>query len=200
LKADIARHGEWLKDYQRYADGMESHYCSDTVCELEALNTTPTPPEMEEMFPPDPLLLQKLDEIEMDDEPDIDGYPRVIIAASSTWNNHAAIEREIFNWWQANGMIPVYVQIGDCPVGGEPMVLKTLTEFGLPYQVWNADTISPAQRDRAMVAAGADIAFIFIDEESTGATRVMDLCIGAGIPTIVSTRKVYRAHRRYDDQ
>jgi hypothetical protein len=176
----------------------------EPVSARHAITEDMTPSWVEETLPPDPELDKVLpeDDDDPDAEPsaDISTLPRVIIAGSSTWNNHAALEREFFNWWHANGMIPVYVQIGDCPIGAEPMAMQTLREFGLPINVWNADTISPEQRDRAMVASGADIAFIFLDEDSAGASRVRDLCIGAGIPTIVSTRKVYRPHRRYEDQ
>lgn len=149
-------------------------------------NEAPTPVEN---MPPDEDLSLNVDEL-----------PRVIVVGSGTWPNHATIQRELMNWWEANGRIAVYFQVDDTPAGAAPMIIQTLETVGLPYEVWHADRISPEARDRAMVAAGAVLAFVFIDEESIGASRVKDLCIGAGIPTIVNTRRIYRPTHAWEER
>lgn len=142
-----------------------------------------------------------MNEEKVNPSPSLDDLPRVIVAASSSWSNHAAIERELLNWWQANGNLAVYFQVGDAPIGGEPMAISTIEkQMVMPVQVWHADRITPAQRDRAMVAAGADVAFVFIENESIGATRVRDLCVAAGIPTIEMTRNTHAPRRPWEDQ
>jgi hypothetical protein len=125
---------------------------------------------------------------------------RLLIAASASWDNHAAIGRALENWWEANGRRFGTMVIGDTPMGGEPMAMQVWGQVGLPVEMHHADRVSMEARDRGMIASGIDVAMVFIVDESPGATRVRDLAIAAGIPVIEYHVTHHKPKRPWDSQ
>lgn len=90
----------------------------------------------------------------------------VIVAGSFHWENESAVHEQLSTWWNGRGDPPVLLITSGCPQGAE----RHAREFGQAHG-WQHSGL----RDEELIQLPQAIAFLFIRDESAGATRVLEI-------------------------
>lgn len=104
------------------------------------------------------------------DQPDVRLTPpvldrvTVVVVGSQSWEAGAAVEEILSNWWINHGQPPVNLVTSGCPDGAEAAARKFAAGNG-----W--DLIQ--MRDEELQRLAGAIAFVFIRDQSVGASNVL---------------------------
>lgn len=90
----------------------------------------------------------------------------IIVAGSFHWDNEPAVHEQLRAWWDGRSNPPVLLITSGCPEGAE----KHARTFGAAHG-WDHSGL----RDEELIQLPQAIAFVFIRDESAGATRVLDI-------------------------
>lgn len=113
---------------------------------------------------------------------------RILVTASRTWKDRAAIEKALKQIQEENPDTSIVLMHGACRVGGDPIADEIASELGFRLERypanWDAYGNQAAHlRNYAMVKRGADVCLAFIKNGSPGATKCAALAEKEGIPT-----------------
>lgn len=117
------------------------------------------------------------------------GHTRVIVCGSRAWTDEAAVRTALTRAWREAGQ-PLVVVHGACPTGADRIASEWAREHqhaGIVEERHPADwkglgRMAGPLRNRAMCAAGADLALAFPLGHSAGTRGCMRLAAQHGIP------------------
>jgi len=119
--------------------------------------------------------------------------PRLLITGSRNWEDAAAVEEALRDWWISTGRNPEAVLVsGACRTGAD-RIAETLWEAqGLtverhPAQWDKLGRRAGPERNKAMVKSQPDAAVAFILDGSAGASGTLKMIQSAGIPVRIYT-------------
>lgn len=120
---------------------------------------------------------------------------RVLVTGSRNWTDRVKVRSQLGYYWLTSdpllGRRHLTVVHGACRSGADLFVHDWCTEMAgydvveEPYPAdWSVGKRAGPERNRRMVALGADVCLCFVKDSSRGASGCADLAEKAGIPTM----------------